>query len=127
LESGGKGDRDLLLVCYEHGQVDAAALKPLVDVNDTAFEEAFKGRGKIVRLPLNMRGDHGRFNSGPATQRLMREKADLSGYDDIVIDISAMPRMIALTLIVFCLDKFDTEREAGKPVPNLHVAVAESV
>lgn len=127
LAAGGAGVRDLWLICYEHGQVDAAALKPLVDTNDQAFGAAFNGRGKIERVALNMRGEHGRFNSGPATQRVMREKVDILGYDDVVVDISAMPRMIALTAIGFLLDRFDRMRAEGQPVPNLHVAVAESV
>lgn len=127
LAGGGAGTRDLFLICYEHGQTDADVLRPLVEANDKAFTAAFDGRGKIERVALNMRGEHGRFNSGPATQRVLRDKVDVLGYDDVVIDISALPRMIALTVISFYLNKFDAERAAGRPVPNLHVGVAESV
>lgn len=127
LDAGGEGERDLWLVCYEHGQVDADVLKPLVAENDQAFEAAFKTRGAIHRLQLNMRGEDGRFNSGPATQKLMRGHDALGNYDDLVIDISAMPRMIAMTVVGFFLDRFDTRKKAGQPIPNLHVAVAESV
>lgn len=127
LQAGGAGPRDLWLVCYENGQADANDLMPLVKKNDVAFARLFKDRGTVKRLPLNMRGDTGRFASGPSTQKLMRSKEELSNYDDVVIDVSAMPRMIAMTTISFFIDKFDTRRKAGQPVPNLHVAVAESV
>lgn len=127
LDAKGVGARDLWLVCYENGQADASELMPLVKRNDDGFTDLFKSRGAIHRLPLNMRGETGRLASGPATQKLMRGKDELSDYDDVVIDVSAMPRMIAMTSISFFIDKFDARRKAGQTVPNLHVAVAENV
>jgi hypothetical protein len=126
LDAGGNGARDLWLICYEHGQIDAEALKPLVDKNDEAFQTAFKGRGAIHRLPLNMRGESGRLISGPATLRLMRGKPEILRYDDIIIDISAMPRMIAMTVASYFIGELDARRNAGEKTPNLHIGVAES-
>jgi hypothetical protein len=125
--AGGKGSRDLFLVCYDNGQADADVLKPLVDKNDQALQEVLKGHGKIERLQLNIRGERGRLASGPQTQKLMRGKPEIADYDDIIIDISAMPRMIAMTLVSFFIGELDARKAAGKPVPNLHIGVAESV
>lgn len=127
LNASQGGQRDLWLICYDNAQANIEELKPLVDANDTAFASTFQGRGNIHRLPLQMRRENGRIASGPATQKLIPSLSGLFGYDDIVIDISAMPRMIALVLISQLIALLDKRRAAGTPVPNLHVVVAESV
>jgi hypothetical protein len=127
LEAGGDGPRDLWLVCYDNGQADAAALKPMVERNDIRFEAALKDRGTIKRLELNLRGEHGRVASGLATRALMRGQAALSGYDDVIVDVSAMPRMMALTAIGFLVADYDARRKRGESAPNLFVGVAESI
>ena len=126
LAAGGEGERELWLICYENGQADADTLKPLVDANDVSFQELFAGRGAIHRHPLQMRRENGRIASASATQRVFQELEPLFGYDDIVVDVSAMPRMIALVLISQLVAALDTQK-ASKPIPNLHVVTAESV
>jgi hypothetical protein len=127
LEAGGEGPRDLWLICYENGQADAAVLKPMVDRNDARYQSAFGGRGSIHRLALDLRGEQGRVASGSRTQALFRTQAALAGYDDVVVDVSAMPRMMAMTAIAFLVNDFDARRQRGEAVPNLFVGVAESI
>ena len=52
---------------------------------------------------------------------------EIGAYDDIVVDISAMPRMIALTAIAKLIHDLDElEGKTGRTI-NLHVSTAESV
>jgi hypothetical protein len=127
LEAQGDGPRDLWLVCYDNGQSDAAALQPMVERNNARFEAAFKDRGTIRRLALNLRGEQGRVASGPVTQALMQRQKELAGYDDVIVDVSAMPRMMGMTTIGFLVADFDARQKRGEAVPNLFVAVAESI
>lgn len=127
LEAGGQGDRDLWLICYENAQADAEALMPAVRQNDEEFVRLIAGRGQLFRHPLRMRGEDGRLSSGPQTQQLVRKFSGLMAYADVVVDISAMPRMIALTLMSRLIDMTDQRKLKGEPSPNLHFAVAESV
>lgn len=126
LAAGGAGARDLWLICYENAQADAPVLKPLVDVNDNRFVAAFTGRGAIQRLPLSMRRADGRMASAAATQKVVVAAKAVLDYDDVVVDISAMPRMISLVVLSQIMSALDERRKKKQPVANLHVVAAES-
>lgn len=126
LAAGGTGDRDLWLICYENAQADALTLKPLVDRNDTQFKAAFAGRGTISRRSLQMRRPDGRMASAAATQAVVGSATAVLEYDDIIVDISAMPRMISLVLVAQLMGVLDERRAKMLHVANLHVVAAES-
>ncbi|MEQ1607883.1 MAG: hypothetical protein ABL956_02770 [Hyphomonadaceae bacterium] len=64
--------------------------------------------------------------SAAATQKVLQQAIALLDYDDIIVDISAMPRMISLVVLSQLMGALDGRRAEGKPVANLHVVASES-
>ncbi|WP_265516898.1 hypothetical protein [Nitratireductor luteus] len=60
------------------------------------------------------------------TYEKIRGAGDATAYDDVIVDISAMPRMVAMTSVAVLLRGLDLASETGGCV-NLHVTTAESV
>jgi hypothetical protein len=60
-----------------------------------------------------------------SAKRAVSRSAELTRYTDVVVDISAMPRTVALTVIAQLLALLDELASKGKSI-NLHVVVAES-
>ena len=48
-------------------------------------------------------------------------------FDDVIVDVSAMPRMVALTTVATLLHDLDEQAQQGGKNTNLHVVTAESV
>lgn len=68
------------------------------------------------------------WNATSRSTRLAIEKAGgLAQYDDVIVDISAMPKMVALTSVAKLLHDLDAQAAAGRRNTNLHVVTAESV
>ena len=62
-----------------------------------------------------------------STRRAIMQAGSIEAYDDVVVDISAMPRMVALTTIAKLIyDLDEIEHRTGR-LTNLHVTTAESV
>ncbi|MFX8906970.1 hypothetical protein ABTM87_19255, partial [Acinetobacter baumannii] len=61
------------------------------------------------------------------TQTALQKAGDCQGFDDVIVDISAMPRMVAMTAVSVLLFRFDKVAENGGKSINLHVTTAESV
>lgn len=57
----------------------------------------------------------------------MASKTGVDSYQDVIIDISAMPRMVAMTTIAKMIYQLDDIARNDGPVVNLHVVTAESV
>jgi hypothetical protein len=122
---GGGGRRDLWLLCYDNAQQITPEQQQLVQANGAAFEGLFPHAGGIERLDIAMRTDRGRSATCANTKAAVSRPDALVAYDDVVIDISAMPRMIALMTVAQLLALFDA-RNSGS-VPNLHVTASETV
>lgn len=125
MEYSGAGRRDLWLLCYDNAQQITPVQQQLVEANRTAFEGLFPHPGGIERLDIAMRTDRGRSATCANTKAAVSRPDSLAPYDDVVIDISAMPRMIALMTVAQLLALFDA-RDDGS-APNLHVAASETL
>lgn len=124
MEYGGAGRRDLWLLCYDNNQQITAEQQKQVEGNRIAFEGIFPHEGGLERLPIAMRTDRGRSATCANTKAAISRPEALLGYDDVVIDISAMPRMIALMAVAQLLALFDAR---NADAPNLHVTASETV
>lgn len=122
---GGAGRRDLWLLCYDNEQQITPDQQKLVHANRAAFEDLFAQDGELDRLEIAMRTDRGRSATCANTKTAISRPDILFGYDDVVIDISAMPRMIALMTVAQLLALFDAREDP--PAPNLHVTASESL
>jgi hypothetical protein len=126
INAGGKGKRDLWLLCYDNGQETTEAQRQTVAANDAGFQALFAAPRSIVRLPIAMRTDRARSATCQNTKAAISRPEELLGYDDVIVDISALPRMISLMTAAQLLALFDDRQAKAERAPNLHVVAAES-
>src|SRR5262249_5388698 len=81
----------------------------------------------LAELEIKMRGAGNSNVTSRNTRTAVTRREELAGYTDVVIDISAMPRTIALTAIAQMIALLDEIAQKGGPSVNLHVVVAESI
>jgi len=86
----------------------------------------FAAPRSIARLPIAMRTDRARSATCQNTKAAISRPQELLGYDDVIVDISALPRMISLMTVAQLLALFDDRQAKGETAPNLHVVAAES-
>src|SRR5665213_172414 len=126
ISAGGQGRRDLWLLCYDNGQETTDAQRQIVAANDAGFQALFSAPRSIMRLPIAMRTDRARSATCQNTKAAISRPQELLGYDDVIIDISALPRMISLMAVARLLALVDDRQAKGETAPNLHVVAAES-
>ena len=126
IDAGGDGKRDLWLLCYDNGQETTEGQRQTVAANDAGFQALFAAPRSIVRLPIAMRTDRARSATCQNTKAAISRPQELLGYDDVIVDISALPRMISLMTVAQLLALFDDRQAKGETAPNLHVVAAES-
>ena len=113
------------LLAFENGQEDSPRRTELTVRNREALADLVGEEG-IVELPVNI-GMAGRANATSRNTRSAISKQDTTTtVDDVVIDISAMPRVVALSAIAKLIHDQDGADASGKST-NLHVVAAESV
>ena len=113
------------LLAFEDGQEDSPHRSELTARNREALGELV-GEENIVELPVSL----GMAGYANATSRSTRSAISRQGttatVDDVVIDISAMPRVVALSAIAKLIHDQDAAAASGRST-NLHVVAAESV
>ena len=125
MQCGGSGNRDLWLLCYDNDQQITLEQQKLVETNRASFESIFPHTGGLERLEIAMRTDRGRSATCANTKAAISRPDALFAYDDVVVDISAMPRMIALMTVAQLLALFDGHESSA--APNLHVTSSDTV
>jgi hypothetical protein len=85
------------------------------------------GENAVQEVPVQIGGPSGPAVTPRNTQRAIAGAGDLLEFDDVVVDISAMPRMVALTAVAKLLFDLDEAQLSGGRSVNLHVTTAESV
>jgi hypothetical protein len=126
INAGGEGKRDLWLLCYDNGQETTEAQRQIAGRNDANFLCLFSSPRSITRLQIAMRTDRARSATCQNTKAAISRPKELLAYDDVVVDISALPRMISLMTVAQLLALFDDRQAKGETAPNLHVVAAES-
>jgi hypothetical protein len=127
LGAGGVGKRDVIAIEFDEGPSSPSkAYGPLVQENWTSLQGLVAGKGTLSARPVKIWSDDGRRISARSAAGLFGSLRDLTGYTDIVVDISALPRGIYFPLIAKILHILDTTPGDGAKKPNLHVMVAEN-
>lgn len=124
LSVGGNCGLNVLLVGYEEGPNSPSRdYDEMVQQNVLELELMAKGRASVDKKSVRMwayDGTRRRRTSSVASMKLFGGTEDLRAYTDVVVDISALPRSIYLSLIgklIYLLQ--DVHQQ------NLHVIVAE--
>jgi hypothetical protein len=118
----GKADRHAWILRYQNGQAEPRERDAPVEANAKRFAEIFGEETTLIDIRIAGTGSN--VTSRNAKSAVSRS-AELAKYTDVVIDISAMPRTVALTAIAQLIALLDELASKGTSV-NLHVVVAES-
>lgn len=117
---------DVWLLAFENGFAESDLRKSLTDQN-TRELRSLKGVQTISELPIRIGGSPQGSATSTKTRFALKNAGPVTGYTDVIIDISAMPRMVALTSITQMLHDLDAMAKSGEAQINLHVTAAESV
>jgi hypothetical protein len=123
----GLGKVDALhgwLLRYRNGQPESQLTEERTRANVEAFTNTFKTG--LTDIEIRMRGAGNSNVTSRNTRAAVSRRDELAKYTDVIIDISAMPRTVALTAIAQLIALLDEIARTG-PSVNLHVVVAESV
>jgi hypothetical protein len=93
--------------------------------NWLAFEAAVATRGTLTAKTINFRNEKRDSVAARSAANLFADGNAFELYTDVVIDISAMPRVVYFPLISRLLYFHDDLQKNGKRAPNVHVIVSE--
>ena len=121
----GPSSMDILLLDYNEGERSPShAHESLVTQN---IEKVTSLGRTVLNQKLQMWSGDGRRIGARSATAVFQDAGRLTPYDDIVLDVSALPQTLYLPLIYSVLHVTDSARRAGAPsVPNIHVFVAEN-
>lgn len=116
---------DIWLLAFHNGHEDSEVRRKRTDQNTEGLVKLFDG-ARIKEVSIDIGGAFASPVASVNTYTQLRSAGDPTQYDDVIVDISAMPRMVAMTSVAVLLKWLDDAGRKGKCV-NLHVATAESV
>ena len=118
-------DIDVWLLAFHNGQADSAVRKARTGQNASDLGKLVPS-ARIHEVDIDIGGAFDAPVASRHTYEQLRKAGDPTAYDDVVVDISAMPRMVAMTSVAVLLKWLDDAVVEERCV-NLHVATAESV
>ena len=127
-KAGGVGRRDVILIEYDEGpDSPSQALAIYVEQNRKILTETVSGMGEMKTRTLKVIDDDGRRVESVNAARMFSSTSEFADYDDVVFDISALPRGIYFPIIAKLLHLRDEAKSTGvERLPNIHVIVAEN-
>ena len=124
--AGGAGERHAWLLRFGDELQDSQHQEQMVAANEAGYRSLFK-EGNIREIEIALGDARRPTATSRNTVRTLSDKTTLRMYDDVILDISAIPRMIALTAIAKLIALLDSIAEETGEQVNLHVTTAESV
>lgn len=118
-------DVDVWLLAFHNGQDDSSLRRERTDANFEGLGKLFPA-DRITEVQIDLGGAFQDPIASRTTYEQIRSAGNAMAYDDVVVDISAMPRMVAMTSVAVLLHWLDYSTDGYKCV-NLHVTTAESV
>ncbi len=117
---------DIWLLAFDNGLDDSEARAALTAENLAGLIRLF-GEEAIRPVDIKIGGGAQGNATSINTRRAIARAGQIDQYDDVVVDISAMPRMVALTTVAKLIYDLDEIAAKSRKVINLHVTIAESV
>lgn len=126
--AGGKGRRDAILIEFDEGPDSSShALASNVADNRKLFAEIMNGFGEFTSRQLKLVDDDRRRVESVNATRLFSNMSEFANYNEVVLDISALPRGIYFPILAKLLHLRDEAKRSGmNNLPNIHVIVAEN-
>lgn len=117
---------DIWLLGFDNGLQDSELRSTMTQQNVQDLQ-VLCSADRIFTLDIRIGGPAVGNATSTSTRRAIMRAGSIESYDDVVVDISAMPRMVALTTVAKLIHDLDEiERSTGRSI-NLHVTTAESV
>jgi hypothetical protein len=113
-------------LAFDNGLGDSEKRAKLTQANHDELVALFTAE-RIKPVEITIGGPAGTAVTPRNTQVAILAAGDCREFDDVVVDISAMPRMVAMTVVSVLLYRLDQIEKAGGVSVNLHVTTAESV
>lgn len=126
IKAGGQGNRHVWILAFDNGMVPTERSVALTTANIAGFEKLFPQKPP-ESIPVRIGGAATRTFTSMNTKRAIDRLDDLKTYTDIVVDVSAMPRMVGLTVVAQLTALLDDHHANRGSDINLHVVVTESV
>lgn len=114
------------LLAFDNGLDDSELREELTRANLAGLIELV-GEPAIKHIGVAIGGPGGHTATSSNTRRALSAAGDLFEFDDVILDISAAPRMVAMTALALLLRRLDWGAAQGGRSVNLHVTAAESV
>lgn len=126
LGCSGDGERDCLLLAYRGQDFLTKREEGAISQNLERLNTLFNSRGSVTELPITLRDESKRFVGAEEASTAVQRLRNVGDYDDVVIDVSATPRTIVLTILSHLLYLVDRLRKDDGKVVNLHVISVEN-
>lgn len=124
LSVGGEGKRDVILLEFFEGSSSPShSHKEMSEQNRINLESAITNRGTVSVSRLEFISSAGQRVSSRNARDLFGSTKLFKEYDDIIVDISAMPRSVYFPMIARLLYLLDNDPNSA--TINLHVIVSE--
>lgn len=124
--AGGSGIRDCIIIDFDEGPSSPSMkYEPLIETNKKTLSSIFPDGKKIVKK-VPMLSPEGKRIGSRNVADVFTKPEEVSGYTDIVVDISAMPRSIFFPLLGSILCVTDTLSKTAAKKTNVHVIVSEN-
>ncbi|MHB8085383.1 MAG: hypothetical protein ACYDHZ_06135 [Dehalococcoidia bacterium] len=119
---GGSGLRDLHLICFKPSASFKSPHQDFLDKNEQTLVKIAKKWGKIVKIEVITRRDGNVYCGDDVISRIYL-KCALENYDDVIVDISALPKSLYFTLLLILVKRHYKEY----PKMNVHVVACQDV
>jgi hypothetical protein len=127
----GKGKKDVISLRYYANQQESTSnyTPPEVQVNVDKLEKLIADGlvSSVTTKGIIIRSEDDKHIASLNATRLFSNATELSGFSDLVVDISAMPRGIFIPLINKLLSIVDGYNSKSESKINLHVVITENV
>ena len=117
---------NIWLLAFDNGFVDSELRKQLTAENQRQLLDLC-GDAAVHTVDIKIGGTSKGNTTSMNTKRAIKNVGEITQYDDIVVDISAMPRMVALMTVATLIYELDKLATSGEKDINLHVTTSESV
>lgn len=114
------------LLAFHNGQDDTPVRRQCTDRNAEGLSRLFDA-SRMREIEIDLGGPFETPIATRDTYAQLRAAGDPTEFDDVIVDISAMPRMVAMTSVAVLLRRLDEARAKDGRCVNLHVTTAESV
>jgi len=124
----GSGIRDCMLICYDEGSSSPSKEHFMsLDINKAKLKLLIEREPIIRKIQMwSSESDANRRRVGSQKAAdIFKQISELEKYDDIIIDISSMPKGVYFPLIIKVLSILDRSHKEQNKTPNLHVIVSE--